>query len=163
MAFWSAIFSEAREGLTGYIFLALFVILVLARLLALPERRLLKGTVWLFGLHLAMVPVAAGFRYFGSDLYREIRLVCRILSAICVVQMAVFLVRSKHGASYSPPGVGAGTGFTDVPPTYWAATWIKQLVIEGITSGCGNGNYCPEDPVTRAQMAVFLVKTFNLP
>jgi small-conductance mechanosensitive channel/CRP-like cAMP-binding protein len=92
MTFWSAIFNETREGLTGYIFLALFVILVLARLLALPERRLLKGTVWLFGLHLAMVPVAAGFRYFGSDLYREIRLVSRILSAMCVVQMAVFLV-----------------------------------------------------------------------
>jgi hypothetical protein len=78
-------------------------------------------------------------------------------------QMAVFLLRSKHGASYSPPDVGAGTGFGDVPSTYWAATWIKQLVTEGITSGCGSGNYCPEDPVTRAQMAVFLVKTFNLP
>jgi hypothetical protein len=78
-------------------------------------------------------------------------------------QMAVFLLRSKHGASYSPPSVGAGTGFGDVPPDYWAATWIKQLVTEGITSGCGSGNYCPEQPVTRAQMAVFLVRTFNLP
>lgn len=78
-------------------------------------------------------------------------------------QMAVFLLRSKHGASYTPPGVGAGTGFGDVQTDYWAAAWIKQLVIEGITSGCGNGNYCPEDPVTRAQMAVFLVRTFSLP
>jgi S-layer family protein len=78
-------------------------------------------------------------------------------------QMAVFLLRSKHGASYSPPGVGAGTGFGDVPPDYWAAAWIKQLVTEGITSGCGSGNYCPEQPVTRAQMAVFLVRTFSLP
>jgi hypothetical protein len=78
-------------------------------------------------------------------------------------QMAVFLLRSKYGASYAPPGVGAGTGFADVPPDYWAGAWIKQLVTEGITSGCGNGNYCPESPVTRAQMAVFLVRTFNLP
>jgi serine protease len=78
-------------------------------------------------------------------------------------QMAVFLLRSKHGPSYSPPGVGAGTGFGDVPPDYWAAAWIKQLVMEGITSGCGGGNYCPEQPVTRAQMAVFLVRTFGLP
>jgi hypothetical protein len=78
-------------------------------------------------------------------------------------QMAVFLLRSKHGASYSPPGVGVGTGFGDVPSDYWAATWIKQLVTEVITTGCGSGNYCPEDPVTRAQMAVFLVRTFNLP
>ena len=78
-------------------------------------------------------------------------------------QMAVFLLRSKHGTSYTPPLVGAGTGFGDVPPDYWAAAWIKQLVAEGITAGCGNGNYCPENPVTRAQMAVFLVRTFSLP
>jgi hypothetical protein len=78
-------------------------------------------------------------------------------------QMAVFLLKAKYGASYAPPGVGAGTGFGDVQPGYWAATWIKQLVNEGITTGCGNGNYCPEDAVTRAQMAVFLVRTFTLP
>jgi hypothetical protein len=77
--------------------------------------------------------------------------------------MAVFLLRSKYGTGYAPPPVGAGTGFSDVPPDYWAAAWIKQLVTEGITSGCGSGNYCPENPVTRAQMAVFLVRTFSLP
>ncbi len=32
----------------------------------------------------------------------------------------------------------------------------------GITGGCGGGNYCPSDPNTRGQMAVFLVKTFGL-
>jgi hypothetical protein len=78
-------------------------------------------------------------------------------------QMAVFLLRSEHGASYSPPPIGDSTGFGDVPADHWAAAWIKQLVAEGITAGCGNGNYCPSFPVTRAQMAVFLVRTFNLP
>ena len=78
-------------------------------------------------------------------------------------QMAVFLLRSKYGASYNPPAVGSSTGFTDVPTDYWAAAWIKQLVAEGITSGCGTNTYCPEAPVTRAQMAVFLVRTFDLP
>jgi hypothetical protein len=78
-------------------------------------------------------------------------------------QMAVFLLRSKYGGSYTPPDAGAGTGFADVPATYWAAAWIKQLVAEGITAGCGGGDYCPESPVTRDQMAVFLVRTFNLP
>ncbi|MBK9208875.1 MAG: hypothetical protein IPL71_11490 [Anaerolineales bacterium] len=34
---------------------------------------------------------------------------------------------------------------------------------DGITAGSGGGNYCPGDSVTRAQMAVFLVKAFNLP
>jgi Tol biopolymer transport system component len=78
-------------------------------------------------------------------------------------QMAIFLLRSKYGASYDPPAVGGNTGFDDVSPSYWAAAWIKQLVAEGITAGCGTGTYCPESPVTRAQMAVFLVRTFNLP
>lgn len=85
------------------------------------------------------------------------------VGAVTRDQMAVFLLKAKYGRSYSPPPVGGGTGFGDVPPNYWAAAWIKQLAAEGITGGCGNGNYCPGTPVTRAQMAVFLVKTFNLP
>ena len=78
-------------------------------------------------------------------------------------QMAVFLEHGIHGSSYTPPDVGVSTGFGDVHPDYWAAAWIKQLAADGTTGGCGNGNYCPEAPVTRAQMAVFLVRTFNLP
>jgi hypothetical protein len=75
-------------------------------------------------------------------------------------QMAVFLLRAKYGSSYSPP---AATGvFNDVDLGYWAVHWIEQLAAEGITAGCGNDNYCPSDPVTRAQMAVFLVRTFEL-
>jgi peptidyl-Lys metalloendopeptidase len=84
-------------------------------------------------------------------------------SPVTRAQMAIFLLRSKHGASYAPPAVGSSTGFGDVSTTYWAGAWIKQLVAEGITAGCGSGTYCPEAPVTRAQMAVFLVRTFNLP
>ncbi|MBI5842522.1 MAG: S-layer homology domain-containing protein [Chloroflexi bacterium] len=84
-------------------------------------------------------------------------------SDVTRAQMAVFLLKSKYGPTYSPPGIGAGTGFTDVPSDYWAAVWIKQLAAESITGGCGSGNYCPDSPVTRAQMAVFLVKTFGLP
>jgi hypothetical protein len=72
-------------------------------------------------------------------------------------------LRSEHGASYTPPAIGEGSGFDDVPVDYWAGAFIKQLVAEGITVGCGGGNYCPEQPVTRAQMAVFLVRTFSLP
>ena len=76
-------------------------------------------------------------------------------------QMAIFLLKAKHGSSYSPPN--ASGVFTDVPVGYWSDKWIEQLAVEGVTSGCGNGNYCPDDSVTRAQMAVFLVKAFNLP
>jgi hypothetical protein len=76
-------------------------------------------------------------------------------------QMAVFLLRAMHGNTYTPP---AATGvFNDVPANYWAAPWIEQLYAEGITGGCGEGNYCPATIVNRGQMAVFLVATFNLP
>ncbi|MBL8063022.1 MAG: S-layer homology domain-containing protein [Anaerolineales bacterium] len=78
-------------------------------------------------------------------------------------QMAVFLLKVKYGPSYTPPAVGASTGFNDVPVDYWAAAWIKQLVAESLTGGCGGGNYCPGDPVTRDQMAVFIQRIFGLP
>ena len=78
-------------------------------------------------------------------------------------QMAVFLLRAKYGAGYTPPSVGTSTGFADVPVDQWAAAWIKQLAVEGITSGCGSGNYCPDSSVTRGQMSIFIVRTFNLP
>ncbi len=77
-------------------------------------------------------------------------------------QMAVFLLRGEHGGSYVPPEA-TGAMFADVPSTHWAAAWIEQLANEGITGGCGGGNYCPSVIVTRDQMAVFLVRAFNLP
>ncbi|MBI3172706.1 MAG: amidase domain-containing protein [Chloroflexi bacterium] len=78
-------------------------------------------------------------------------------------QMAVFLLRARHGSDYQPPSVGSATGFYDVPIDHWAAAWIKQMSVEGISYGCGNGNYCPEQPITRAEMARLLVNAFNLP
>ncbi|PWB73278.1 MAG: hypothetical protein C3F07_09930 [Anaerolineales bacterium] len=80
-------------------------------------------------------------------------------STVTRAQMAVFLLKGVHGSNYTPPAVGGSTGFADVPTTYWAAPWIKQLAAEGITGGCGGGNFCPDTPVTRAQMAVFLLKS----
>jgi hypothetical protein len=77
-------------------------------------------------------------------------------------QMAVFLLRSMHGVEYTPP-TATGTIFQDVSLNHWAADWIEQLGTENITSGCGNGSYCPDVQVTRAQMAVFLVRVFNFP
>ena len=76
-------------------------------------------------------------------------------------EMAIFLLRARYGKDYVPP---AASGlFNDVPTDYWAAAWIEQLAVESITGGCGNGNYCPKQAITRAEMAVFLVRAFNLP
>jgi hypothetical protein len=83
------------------------------------------------------------------------------LTAVRRDQMAVFLLRAEHGAGYVPPAC-SGT-FADVPCSDPLAAWIEQLAAEGITAGCGGGNYCPDRAVTRGQMAVFLTKTFDLP
>jgi len=71
-------------------------------------------------------------------------------------QMAVFLLKGKHGLCYTPPPC-VGT-FPDVPCPSTFANWIEALAAEGITGGCGGGNYCPLSPVRRDQMAVFLLK-----
>ncbi|HWZ86148.1 MAG TPA: S-layer homology domain-containing protein, partial [Thermoanaerobaculia bacterium] len=76
-------------------------------------------------------------------------------------QMAVFLLKGEHGSSYTPPACSSSP-FPDVACPSAFANWIKQLVTESITGGCAGGDYCPGSPVTRAQMAVFLTKTFNL-
>jgi glucose/arabinose dehydrogenase len=78
-------------------------------------------------------------------------------------EMALFLLRARHGGNYTPPA-GSGTLFADVPPSYFADSWIEQLYAEGITTGCAANplRYCPADTVGRDQMAAFLARTFSL-
>jgi hypothetical protein len=74
-------------------------------------------------------------------------------------QMAAFIVRAVEG---EPPANYCDTGspFSDVSSASGFCRYIKRLSEQGITNGCGGGNYCPNDPVTREQMAVFLAKGF---
>ena len=76
-------------------------------------------------------------------------------------EMAVFLLKAMHGSSYAAPAPSGGS-FSDVAG-HWAEAWIEQLKEEGITSGYPDGTYRPENQVTRAEMAVFLVNAFGLP
>jgi hypothetical protein len=73
-------------------------------------------------------------------------------------QMAVFILKAKHGLCYTPPPC-AGV-FTDVPCSSNFAPRIEAMAAEGITGGGGNGNSCPLNPNPRGQMAVFITKTF---
>ena len=78
-------------------------------------------------------------------------------AAVTRAQMAVFLLKGMYGALYEPPPA-TGMLFADVPANAFAADWIEKLLAEGITGGCGSGNFCPNAVVTRAQMAVMLLK-----
>ncbi|MEX1245329.1 MAG: S-layer homology domain-containing protein [Thermoanaerobaculia bacterium] len=71
-------------------------------------------------------------------------------------QMAVFVLKAKHGICYTPPPCSGV--FPDVPCSSNFAPWIEQFAAEGITGGCGGGNFCPLANVRRDQMAVFMLK-----
>jgi hypothetical protein len=77
-------------------------------------------------------------------------------------EMAAFLLRAKYGAGFTPPVV-TESQFIDVPLTHWAVNWVAKLAADGITTGVTPTQFNPEGFVTRAQMAAFLVRTFELP
>jgi S-layer homology domain len=70
-------------------------------------------------------------------------------------QMAVFIIRAIMGDAFPFP---ATPYFTDVPSTDLYFRYIQKMRELGITSGCSATTYCPDDNVTRGQMAVFLVR-----
>jgi len=75
-------------------------------------------------------------------------------------QTSVFILKGIHGTSYTPPSCKGI--FTDVPCPSTFADWIEDLYNQGITAGCGGGNFCPSLGIPNGQMAVFLVKAFGI-
>jgi hypothetical protein len=59
------------------------------------------------------------------------------------------------------PAPAAAT-FNDVPTDHPFFQFVEALAKSGITGGCGGGSYCPSQPLTRGQMAVFLAKGLGL-
>ena len=75
--------------------------------------------------------------------------------------MAVWTVRVLDGED--PPEVDESR-FDDVWRGSSYAPFIERMAELGITQGCGDGSgFCPEHPVTRAQMAAFLSRAYELP
>jgi hypothetical protein len=71
-------------------------------------------------------------------------------------EMAVFIITAIEGGetfSYTITPY-----FTDVPPTDPFFKFVQKMKDLGITSGCSATMYCPDDPVTRGEMAVFIIK-----
>jgi len=87
------------------------------------------------------------------------RLVGRLLLLVAV------FVAGYLGATMGWLGtqeVGASHQFADVPDSAFYHNFVDFLVDNGITSGCGGGLFCGEQPVTRGQLAVFLKKLHDL-
>jgi len=67
---------------------------------------------------------------------------------------------------YGSPSPIPPSGFRDVPPGHLFESDITWLGAAGVTMGCNppaNDLYCPNDVVTREQMATFLVRALDLP
>ncbi len=67
---------------------------------------------------------------------------------------------------YGSTGPIPPSGFRDVPPGHLFAGDVTWLGAEGVSKGCNpptNDLYCPDDVVTREQMATFLVRALELP
>ncbi len=78
-------------------------------------------------------------------------------------ELAVWLGRAlSDGAD---PDAITVSRFADVDPSQWWAAHVERFAELGITTGCKQEplNYCPNDPVTRAQMATFLTRALVLP
>lgn len=76
----------------------------------------------------------------------------RLRAAVAAAVAAVVLVPSAVYASHS---------FSDVPNIHPFHSQISWMAATGITTGCTGSTYCPNDPVTRAQMAVFMQRLYN--
>ena len=75
--------------------------------------------------------------------------------------MAVWIVRMLDG---DDPLEITESRFDDVEGTSFHAPFIERMYHLSVTGGCGDGlDYCPDDSVSRAQMAAFLSRGYDLP
>jgi len=89
---------------------------------------------------------------FSVDLHRSV--------AGTNLEERLLRVRIRYVRQVSPAPQSATFG--DVSTAHPQHRFIEALVAAGITAGCGGGNYCPDTPITRGQMAVFLSTALGL-
>ena len=78
------------------------------------------------------------------------------------VRRSTFVLVITVAALAFPLGVLATHQFADVPTSASYHDDVQALVEAGVTTGCGGGNYCPNNNVTRGQMAQFLNRLGDL-
>ncbi|MYH44320.1 MAG: S-layer homology domain-containing protein, partial [Acidimicrobiaceae bacterium] len=103
-------------------------------------------------LRLAEQEVVAGY---PDGTYRPEDVITR-------AQMAQLLSRALGDGPSDPPDDGVGR-FSDVREDAWYGPAVRRLASLGVVQGCGDGgSYCPDSVVTRAQMALFLHRAYDL-
>jgi S-layer homology domain len=97
-----------------------------------------------------VVPCAAPESYLWYSIWVEFHSVDQSLSGV--------VVRWRRTVTPAP----SNATFGDVPTSHPFFQFIEALAASGITAGCGGGNFCSDNPLTRGQMAVFLAKALGL-
>ena len=102
MPLWSAIFDEGIRDQTLPIFLGLVLTAALVGAFAPGERRRMRSLVFLFAMHLILVPVAGLLQATQSELYNEVRFVCLLFAALSFVP-------GSYAASCMAPGTATSS------------------------------------------------------
>jgi len=84
---------------------------------------------------------------------REQRIVLQTAIVVLILLSGFILGAVQTAFAQTPAAV-----FFDVPSSYWAYAYIEAIYNAGITVGCGNGDYCPAEDVTRDEMAAFIIR-----
>lgn len=84
------------------------------------------------------------------------KVVSSVLAMTIALQVAM-VPSTSFAATTAPKG-----GFPDVPSTHWAYAAITDLANKNIIAGYDNGNYGPEDYVTREQVAALIYRALGV-
>jgi len=84
------------------------------------------------------------------------------LNDVTRAQSAVFLTGLHQGTSFVPT-VPTVPPYPDVPVVFWASSWINQVTQDELMSGFVDGNFYPNNPLNRAQIAGVLTNALCLP
>jgi hypothetical protein len=84
--------------------------------------------------------------------------------------MAVFIARSMVDplgdaglAPYSPPTNPTFSDVTSSNSWFWCYKYVEYCHAQGAVTGYPDGTYKPDVAVSRAQMAVYIARAFDLP
>ena len=114
-----------------------------------------SGYVWYAA---AEVPVGATINYRIAANQQSIHWVVVVELEDPETQFKGVLLNYKLQVSPAP----AQATFSDVPLSHPFSQYVEALAASGITAGCGQGKFCPDSPLTRGEMAVFLAKALGL-
>jgi len=96
--------------------------------------------------------------YWASPISHQAYRLVAFMDPSPSVQLRGVIISWKRQISPEP----AVATFADVPVGAFGFRHIEALADSGITAGCGGGNFCPNNTLTRAEMAVFLAKALGL-